>query len=205
MATTKSGDNQSGARTPKTRRGKATVKKPEQPNTNALLDQIAELERQLADERMQRMTLIETNNMLTRMLFDGGHSASEAESVALSSGRRAGSFGEEAAAMPPASFAVRAESAGGFVPCGMGRVAAENVVIGTIAGVGRSTAGIDLDTELGPGGGLGWDKETKESAFGFARHLVGTKNCLLLGQPADFAALRTVEDMVEYVDNNSVR
>ena len=65
--------------------------------------------------------------------------------------------------------------------------------------------GIDLDTQLGPGSGLGWDKDTKESAFGFARHLVDKKNCMLLGQPADFAALKTIEDMVKYVENNSVR
>lgn len=205
MANTKSGDKQSGASTPETRRGKASVKKAEPPNTNALSNQIVELERQLADEQMQRMTLIESNNMLTRMLFDGGHSAAEAEPVALPSGRRAASFGPEAAAKRPASFAERAAAARGFVPCGMGRVAAENVVIGTVAGVGSIPAGIDLDTELGPGSGLGWDKDTKESAFGFARHLVGKRDCLLLGQPADFAALKTIEDMVKYVENNSVR
>lgn len=205
MATKKNGDKRSGGSTPKKGRGNVSEERAEPLSTEALLSQIDGLRRQLADERVQRRTLIETNNMLTRMLHAGG--GTSAMAVEPSAAALEGSEGPlaTAAATPHESFAATAAAASDFVPCGLERTDANRIVIGTIVGVGSAIAGVTLDTKLGPDGGLGWDMKTKENAFGVARHLVGVRHsCLLLGQPADFADLKAVKDMVKYVQNNSV-
>lgn len=169
----------------------------------AVQEQVAQLQRQLEDERLQRHALIETNNMLACLLAQRGDSRSApAAKPAGATAMNLRSSGSTVVASV-APFAARASGARVFVSCKLDQFTAENIVIGVIQGVGSSTGNIDLDTKLGIGG-LGWDDNTKKSAFGIARVLVGDEGCLLIGQAADFLALSTIEDVVKFLRNNSV-
>jgi len=161
--------------------------------TTELAARVAYLEARLVDEHEQRQLLIETNNLLARLLAGRDVTGPIPLSTAV----------EEDAL--DASEGIRARRrARRLVLCNMSRQRAQKIVFAVVEEIDPSNVSVDDDTKLGVGG-LGWNDVRKRACFIPIHDLVADKGCDFRSSADEFEGFLTVGEMVDHVMARSVR